>query len=97
MSGLERRVLAILLTGKGRGGCDEWEIASSLYPWDDSKQRRKHGAWIHAIAAAGYRLTKKGLAGSYIISHGAQGYNAPGDRIWFITKEGKITLQNTLE
>ena len=95
MTRLEQRVLAILRTGKGRGGCDEWEIASSFYPWNDSKQRKKHGAWIHAIAAAGYRLTKKGLAGSYMVSHGTQGYNAPQTRIWFITKKGEAALQNT--
>ena len=85
---LEDKVLAVILKyGEGRGGCDEWEIASSIYPWDDFSQRAKHGAWIRAIIQAGQRLQKNGLAGSYLVSHGLPGYNAPQSRIWFAKKK----------
>ncbi len=72
--------------GEGRGGVDEWFIASSIYPWAVSACRGKHGAWINQVIRAGRRLQAKGLVGSFIVSHGEPGYNAPQTRIWFAVR-----------
>ena len=76
---LDEKVLAIITRdGVGRGGVDEWIIASSIYPWD--KYRSKHGAWIRAIIQAGERLQKRGLVGCFMVSHGE---GTSDTRIWF--------------
>ena len=76
---LDDRVLSIIQDCKGYGGCDEWEIASSIYNWGDSKQRSKHGAWIRAIISSCHRLQKQGLVGYFWVSHGE---GVSGTRIW---------------
>lgn len=73
--------------GEGYGGCDEWEIARAIFPFDDVEQRHKKGAWIRCIVQAGIRLQEKGLAGSYMVRHGMPGYNAWQSRIWFARTE----------
>ena len=81
---IDGKVLAIIREqGAGCGGVDEWEIASSIYPWDAPGCRSKHGAWINQVIRAGERLQAKDLVGCYAISHGLPGYDAPQSRIWF--------------
>lgn len=80
---MDDAILRILRDHKGSGGCNEWEIASSLYPWGDSKQRQKHGAWIRVVIGACARLQKQGLVGYYFVSHGD---GVPGTRIWCVMR-----------
>jgi hypothetical protein len=91
---IDDEVLKVISHGVN-GMADEWEIASSVYPWDGKEPeisfrsaRRKHGAWIRVVVQAGCRLTDKGLVGSFIETHGLPGYNAPQSRIWCITPKG---------
>ena len=83
---IDDKVLRVLLERDvGYGGCDDWFIASSIYPWDGN--RRKHGAWIRVVNQAGLRLKNKGLANGYSLSHGLPGYNAPQSSIWYATEK----------
>lgn len=82
------KVLAVLQKPEylGHGGVDEWEIASSIFPWDGAGMRSKHGAWIRAVVQAGYRLQQKGLAGNFMVLHHPPGHNGPESRVWFANK-----------
>ena len=74
-------ILQILSDGKSR---NEWEIASSLYPWNDNTTRSKHGAWIRCVVQALWRLQRQGLVGYFWTSHGE---GTAGDRIWVTSQE----------
>lgn len=80
MPKIDDRVFEVLSDAKPK---DEWEIASSIYSWNEDN-RSKHGAWIRVIVQALWRLWKCGKVNYFWQSHGE---GVPGDRIWFRCSE----------
>ena len=81
MPKIDDRILEVLRVAQPKG---EYEIALSIYPWNETN-RSKHGAWIRAIVQALWRLEQHGIVGHFWESHGD---GVPGDRIWVRYSEG---------
>jgi hypothetical protein len=89
---IDDRILKVLGDGESH---DEWEIASTIYDWNDTKANRaKHGAWIRVIVQALHRLKQKGLVGYFWVSHGE---GVPGSRLWLIHEWSKIARKSHIE
>lgn len=80
---IDSKILQVLADGESHS---EWDIASCLHNWNDSRSRSKHGAWIRSIVQALWRMEQKGLVFYFWVSHGA---GTAGDRMWFSAKDRK--------
>lgn len=77
MAKIDDKILAILGDGESRS---EWYLAQRIYPWENDRQRSRHGAWIRVIVQSLWRMWNRGTVNYFWQKHGE---GIQSTRIWF--------------